>query len=70
VYGVAIMQCWGAMNTSLKLEVLASRATSRKAALLDVFIRMSYFDHKSNIETKMKRMKGTQVSRQRYRAAL
>jgi hypothetical protein len=44
-------------------------ATSRKTALLVLFIRTSYFDHKSNIETKMKRMKGTQVSRQRYRAA-
>ena len=44
--------------------------TSRKTALLVLFIRTSYFDHKSNIETKMKRMKGTQVSRQRYRAAL
>ena len=44
-------------------------ATSRKTALLVLFIRTSYFDHKYNTETKMKRMKGTQVSRQRYRAA-
>jgi hypothetical protein len=44
--------------------------TSRKTDLYDLFIRMSYFDHKSKIVTKMKRMKGPQVSRQRYRAAL
>jgi hypothetical protein len=44
--------------------------TSRKTDLLVLFIRMSYFDHKSNIGTKTKRMKGPQVSRQRYRAAL
>jgi hypothetical protein len=48
----------------------AGADTSRKTDLLDLFIRMSYFDHKSNIKTKTKRMKGPQVSRQRYRAAL
>jgi hypothetical protein len=35
--------------------------TSRKTDLLDLFIRMSYFDHKRVIGTKTKRMKGPQV---------